>query len=237
MRCRVLQGWRSMVGVGLMTATFGASSAAQVDTSYTAQGDSSSTIARWDSTGIAVPSVQQCPKGEPPDSPAELKACLLNTSFDTLESAGDEQPLLVVENTPGKRCPGVTDPSLSCRYGPLAKIEPEAHSHLLTEDQLSEGRIIARLFLRPGQTEGYKKFKLIPGATTYWWVQKIPGRPYNDAGRSVYITTLDGRIAATTKYKLQYVRHYGAFKQALASWIWHPKDEKTQGSCSQGCCR
>jgi hypothetical protein len=128
-------------------------------------------------------------------------------------------------------CPG------PCRYGPLAKIEPEKHSHLLSEEDLKDGRIIARLFLRKGETARYGKLKLIPGRMTYWWVQKIPGRPDSAAGRSFYITGGAQRLETTKERTLHFEPYRGQVKQALARWLWEPRDETTQGSCGGGTCR
>jgi hypothetical protein len=162
-----------------------------------------------------------CKANDPPANPAELKACLDSLAFDPIEAVGDEQPLMINPGAP--------------TYGPLAKIEPEKHSHLYHEyKELREGRIIAKLFLRPHQ-KGYSKLGLVPGDTTYWWVQKTSEDTAN-AGRSVYVT-LSGNKVLKKEYTLRYTEHpEGSFKQAVARWIWDPKDETPQGTCGQGCC-
>jgi len=166
-----------------------------------------------------------CKADNPPANPAELKACLDSLAFDPIEAVGDEQPLMI----------NPADP----RYGPLAKIEPEKHSHLYKDEykELKEGRIIARLFLRPHQ-KGYSKLGLVPGDTTYWWVQKTSEDTAN-AGRSVFVTLIDGKVVPTEdreKRPLKYEKHEQGFRQAVARWVWDPLDEKTQGTCGQGCC-
>jgi hypothetical protein len=157
----------------------------------------------------------------------ELEACLHGLDFEeSIEAVGDQQRLMI--NPP---CPG------PCRYGPLATIQPEKHSHLYNDAQLKEGRIIARLQLDSLETKDYKKLNLVPGGITYWWVQKT-SEDREDAGRSVYITLAGDRVVPPPKeYPLKYIKHYNGFKQAVARWVWDPTDEKTQGTCGQGCCR
>jgi hypothetical protein len=169
--------------------------------------------------------------------------------FDTLEAAGDEQPLTVVEKGGGVPCPGSKDSTRSCRYGPIAKIQPETTSYRHKFPALREGRIIARLFLSPGQTERYDSLALVPGDTTYWWVQFTKYEKDLDANRdtkkdsvgvSIFISTARGEHGDTLlmkRYPLHYVKHEDKFKQALARWVWDPDDETGQGSCGQGCCR
>jgi hypothetical protein len=163
-----------------------------------------------------------CKANAPPSTPAELRACLDSLAFDSIEAVGDEQPLMINPGHP--------------TYGPLAKIEPEIHSHLYDEyKELKEGRIIAKLFLRPHQKEDYPKLGLVRGDTTYWWVQ-ITSEDTANAGRSVYLT-LSGKRVIPKEDTLRYTEHpEGSFKQAVARWIWDPKDETTQGSCGHGCC-
>jgi hypothetical protein len=169
---------------------------------------------------------QGCKANEPPSTRTELQACLDSLDFDPIEATGDEQRLMI--NPP---CPG------SCKYGPLAKIEPEMHSHLYEENDLKKGRIIARLFLQKKETKGYPKLGLVPGAVTYWWVQFSSDPKAEYSGRSVYITVAAGGNKILAKEDtLRYVEHPGGFKQAMARWVWDPKDEKTQGTCGQGCC-
>lgn len=187
-----------------------------------------------------------CGSNGPPATLTALHECLQKVGFDTLEAAGDEQVLTVVEKGRGVPCPGSKDSTRSCRYGPIATIQPESTSHL-QKFALGEGRIIARLFLRSGQTERYDSLALVPGDTTYWWVQftkygkDLDGKSKKDSvGVSVFISTARGEHGDTLLMKrnpLHYVKHENKFKQALARWVWDPDDETTQGSCGQGCCR
>jgi hypothetical protein len=168
---------------------------------------------------------QGCRRNRPPSTPAELTACLQGLDFeDTIEAVGDQQQLMI--HPP---CPA------SCRYGPLATIQPEKHSHLYSYDELNEGRIIAKLFLDPKEIRDYRKLGLVPGGVTYWWVQKTSENP-DSAGRSVYITLVGEKLRPPVENTLKYTEHENGFQQAVARWVWDPLDEKTQGTCGQGCC-
>jgi len=199
-----------------------------------------------------------CGTGGPPSTLAALRECVMGMGFDTLEAAGDEQPLTVIENKAGVNCPGSKDDARSCRYGPIAIIQPESTSHRHRFSELREGRIIAKLFLAADEKQPYDSLALVPGKPTYWWVQ-ISEQSEQDlykrashyeqhkhdkygkqdsVGVSFFISEEPaGRGLLTKRYPLYYVKHDGKFKQALARWIWDPKDETAQGSCGQGCCR
>jgi hypothetical protein len=184
-----------------------------------------------------APLPEGCPADNPPSTAAELDACLTELSFDPLEAAGDQQHLTVFEQTPGGQCPPDVDPKVSCRSGPLAKIEPERSSHRLTYTDLKHGRIIAKLSVASGEREGYQKLALAQNEVTYWWVQLTNRNDSTKAGRSFYVRKNQSDSDLVKKeYVLRYREHPEEFKQALARFIWDPKDEKTQGSCSQGCC-
>ena len=182
-----------------------------------------------DSTVAVAPPNSQAPtllKGcKLPSTPEELRACVAGLEFEKLEVAGDEQRLMLDPPCPGK-----------CRYGPLATIQPEKSSHLGREEDLSKGQIIAQLFLNKGEKIGYDKLGLAPGDTTYWWVQKLPGR---SEGKSAYLTISGGKLVTKDKFTLRYesYRGAGAPKQALARWLWVENDEKTQGTCPSGTCK
>jgi hypothetical protein len=199
-----------------------------------------------------------CGSNGPPSTLTALNECLPKVGFDSLEAAGDKQALTVVEKGGGVPCPGSKDPTRSCRYGPIATIQPESTSHLQKFAALREGRIIAKLFLAPGQTQRYDSLALVPGETTYWWVQvtentekdlyqkslKEEGHgkygSKDSVGVSIFISTARGEHGDTLlmkRYPLHYVKHENKFKQALARWVWDPDDETGQGSCGQGCCR
>jgi hypothetical protein len=195
--------------------------------------------ARSPEPGPVPPLPDGCPANNPPSNPTELAACLTVLKFDDLDAAGDQQRLTIIDITgsTGGQCPPDVKPTSRCRPGPFATIQPETNSHLLEQTELREGRIIAKLFIPPGEKDSYEKLAMRPGFATYWWVQKIPGQPDSNAGRSVYVTQVKQGTLPKKEYSLEFVPHSGSFKQALARWIWDPEDEKTQGSCSQGCCR
>ena len=173
-----------------------------------------------------------CPSNGAPSTTGELSACVGSLTFDTLTAAGDEQRLMVRDTAPGPACHG--DTTHSCRYGPLAKIEPVVGGHERSNSELDEGRIIARLFLRPGEDSSYTKLGLAPGDTTYWWIQ----RQDDTTAISKYLTKSDGQVTATPEDTIEIELHpEGTFTMALARFIWDDADEKTQGPCGVGCCR
>jgi hypothetical protein len=177
-----------------------------------------------------------CPENRPAATTAELHTCLAGLQFDELPAAGDRQRLMIYDSGPGPGCPGA-DSIHNCRYGPLATVQPLKGAHKFDYGDLEEGRIIARMFVDSGETQGYPKFNLTPEDTVYWWVQTaaVP-----DSGRSVFISTATGQhpdSLVSLRRALGYEAHPGAFKQALASWVWDPNDEKVNGSCGSGCCR
>jgi hypothetical protein len=170
-----------------------------------------------------------CKPDEPPTTAKELQACLDSLRFNDIEAVGDKQPLMI--NPP---CPA------TCRYGPLATIQPEIHSHLYEDEEMKQGRIIARFFLDSAETTSYPKLGLVPKGITYWWVQRTSKETDGKVtGRSVYVTLAGGEVKQTedrVNNPLGYVYHEGAFQQAVARWIWDPNDDKPQGNCGSGCC-
>ena len=175
-----------------------------------------------------------CPVDAPPTTATEVGACLAGLQFDTATAAGDEQRLLVQEmGGAGAACHG--DSSFSCRHGPLAKIEPVLGAHKRTTEALDHGRIIARLFLRPGEIESYPKLGLVPGDMTYWWIQ----RQSDSSAISRYVTVSGvGGVDTTAADTIAIEVHPpNTFRQALARFLWAEDDEKTQGPCGMGCCR
>jgi hypothetical protein len=179
-----------------------------------------------------VPNLPEgCPASAPPSSPTQLRACLDSLQFDTVAAVGDEQRLLVHDTAPGPACHG--DSTHSCRHGPLAKIEPVGGAHLRDTTQLNQGRIIARLFLRSGETEPYPKLGLVPMDTTYWWIK----RQSATTALSTYVRISEGSLVATPQDTITIELHPpGTYQQALARFIWNDADEKTQGPCGLGCC-
>jgi hypothetical protein len=173
-----------------------------------------------------------CPRDTVPTTPAELKACVDSLPFDTDTLAGDEQPLAVIGGPTGLPCPG--DPTRRCRYGPLAKIEPLIGAQNYSEDDLKQGRFIARLSIARGEKEGYKKYGLQPGRMTYWWVKTdATGR----GGQSAFVTeTADGKVVPVF-YKLKREpSEEGRPTRALARWIWTLEDETAKGNCGASKC-
>jgi hypothetical protein len=181
-----------------------------------------------------------CPANRAPATSSELDACLQGTAFDEEPEVGDAQPLLVLGKG-GLPCPG--DDTKLCRYGPLARIEPLIGAQNYSERDLREGRIIARLSIPSGEREGYRKFGMQPGLSTYWWVQTDSTGTH---GESVFLTrTSDGRLLPVTRplqreiYDVSRSR-YGkgaARERATARWVWTLDDETTQGRCGAGSCK
>jgi len=170
-----------------------------------------------------------CPQNGPPGDTTELNACLQGLDFDTVPAIGDEQRLMVRGALPGPFCHG--DTTHSCRYGPLAKIEPVIGAHEYTDSALQEGRIIARMFIRGGETEGYPKLGLVLNDTTYWYVNTLKDS-------SFFVSRSDsGAQLADTARPLQVDSHPDRFDQAVARWVWEDADEKGQGTCGQACCK
>jgi len=165
-----------------------------------------------------------------PSTTTRLQACLQGLVFDTTETVGDEQRLMVRTSGTGPRCIG--DSTHACRYGPLAKVEPVMGSHTYTDSALGQGRIIARMFIRNGETEGYDKFGLVPGDTTYWWVHT--GK---DSSFFVHSVSEDSNLVVVGRPLEQTPHEEGSFQQALARWIWDPNDERANGTCGSNCCK
>jgi len=153
-------------------------------------------------------------------------------AFDTITAVGDEQRLLVKNIGAGAPCH--SDSAQTCRHGPLAKIEPVVGGHQRENSELDHGRIITRLFLRPGESERYDSLGLAPGDTTYWWVK----RTSDTTAISAYVRDSAGTVVSTPQHTITIELHPpGTFTVALARFIWDDADEKTQGPCGVGCCR
>jgi hypothetical protein len=170
-----------------------------------------------------------CPQNRPPADTTELRACISGLQFETIPALGDEQRLMIRGTLPGPFCHG--DTTHSCRYGPLSKIEPVIGAHEYSDSALQEGRIIARMFIRPGETEGYPKLGLVLNDTTYWYVNTA-----NDSSFFVSRAPSGAQLADTAR-ELEVQSHPDGFQQAVARWIWEDSDEKTQGTCGQACCK
>ena len=173
-----------------------------------------------------------CPSGTAPADTAQLTACLNGIEFDTTESIGDEQRLMVIGSGPGTGLPCFGDSTHTCRYGPLAKIEPVKGAQTYSDTALAQGRIIARMFLRSGETEEYPKFGLVPGDTTYWWVNI-------DQDTSMFVHRVSGDPDLnTTERGLERNAHpEETYQQAFANWVWDETDERANGTCGSSCCK
>jgi hypothetical protein len=171
-----------------------------------------------------------CPANAHPADTTQLQACLQGLEFDTVGALGDEQRLMVRDVPPGLPCHG--DPTHTCRYGPLAKIEPVMGAQRYSDSALQEGRIIARMFLRPGETESYPKLGLVPNDTTYWWVNTA-------MDSSAFVSRAPSGAALSDTVVVLTVESHGSrtFRQAVARWVWVANDEKSQGTCGSACCR
>jgi hypothetical protein len=198
----------------------------------TTAGAYSSKLSQQEDT-LAPPLAKGCPAGKAPINQKELDACISTLQFDSTEENGDEQRLLVLDVKGAPAC--LEDPKHTCSYGPLAKIEPVRNAHKYSPEDMRQGRIIARLFVRDKE-KGYPKLGLQPGHMTYWWVQYSSGE---DTGRGYYITDLTKGDRLLQVARPVKVERYppGTLKQALASWIWTIEDETTQGHCGTATCK
>jgi hypothetical protein len=177
-----------------------------------------------------------CRPGVAPSTRAELDACLQGLRFDPAREVSDSQPLTVIGTSGGTPCPG--NERKSCRFGPLAKIEPVKRAQNYRDSELMQGRIIAKLSMPSSEKEGYPKYGLVPGQETYWWVQMDST---GKGGQSVFITTRkDGGVDPQPPRKLTryaYEEEEEKVKRAIAKWLWDLDDEVAQGSCGGGSCR
>jgi hypothetical protein len=171
-----------------------------------------------------------CPLNTPPADTTQLNTCKHNLDFDTTETFGDQQRLMIRTLGPGPRCHG--DTTYSCRYGPLATIEPAKGSHTYGDSALGEGRIIAKMFIPASETDSYPKFEMAPGDTTYWWVNTK-----KDSSYFVRRPHQGGSLVTLAKPLQRNEHPQGAFLQAVARWVWDDNDEKVNGSCGSACCR
>jgi hypothetical protein len=180
-----------------------------------------------------TPPPPSCPDTATPTDTTKLRACLQGLTFDAVAAVGDEQRLLVHQPGAGAKCHG-SDTTHSCRHGPLAKIEPVKEDSARADTALNKGAIIARLFLRSGETESYLKLGLVPIDTTYWWIRRLT----DTTALSMYVRKSGDSVAHTPRDTITIELHpEGTFKQGLARFIWDDNDETTQGRCGSGCCK
>jgi hypothetical protein len=190
-----------------------------------------------------------CQAGRAPQNEAELHACLQNVRFDPAYEVSDSQPLTIIDTAPapGLACPGDSKGSqLRCRYGPLAKIEPVIGGNNYSDDDLMQGRIIAKLWIPATETEKYPKYNLSPGDSTYWWVRIDSSR---QGGTSVFIRQ-KGRVVLPSPPRPLHREPYdeASYKEtgldfkaskywrAAARWIWTLIDETAKVKCGSGSC-
>jgi hypothetical protein len=138
--------------------------------------------------------------------------------FDTVDGAGDEQPLWV----------GTTD---SGHFGPVTRIEPQRGSYLLDSLKLQTGRVIARIINRSADS-GYAPLRMLPKDTVYWWIERR-----NGAWISAFVRTQPPSQGILVD-SLQRTTHAdGQWKQALARWVDPAFAYGTWIDCSSsGCC-
>lgn len=153
-------------------------------------------------------------------SSAELASYVSTLEFDTTTASGDDQRLMLID-AGGNR-----------RYGPRARIEPEMGAAVLSEADLAEGRILARIRIIDPDFDGsiaYPKLGIVE-RVTYVFVRKAPDGWYalmmGEAGASrVRLTVRDGSHGRT----------YPAV--AAARWLWSDADEGIWVSCGVNCCQ
>jgi len=158
------------------------------------------------------------------DAPFQaIRAYLRDLVFLEQEEFGDRQALLV------GRYPD------SARYGPLAMIQPEAGNYLISDEDLTRGRIIARIVNE--SPDSYPRLGLLPLGTTYWWVEYDPG---TRRGRSILLAAdRNGDIVRRQVSGLQ-VQEYHKDYRALQPWarfIWREIGELGWAPCASRCCR
>jgi hypothetical protein len=157
-------------------------------------------------------------RGDPLQVPREsLLVYAQPLRYDTVPGVGDQQRLML-----DPPCPG------TCRYGPLARIEPVVGA---PASQIEAGRmyLIARFVNQ--DTIPYPKLGMPAGGTAYWFVYRTDGGELR-ARIVTALTTepvLDGPVTLET--------HDQRFTRMTARWSWSDDDEGGWGSCVRnGCC-
>lgn len=189
-------------------------------------------VGLW-SVGTAAPAMAQVARRATPappfhgpieDAPSEaVLAYLRELRFLEEEEFGDRQALLV------GRYPD------SARFGPLAKIQPEAGNYLISDEGLSRGRIIAKIVNE--SPDSYPRLGLLPHGTTYWWVEyDVRTR----TGRSVLVAAdSQGNIVSRAVRGLEVEEYHKDYRviQPLARFIWRDMGELGWAPCGVRCCR
>ena len=148
-----------------------------------------------------------------------------DTGFVVDTGAGDEQRL--------RDCRSGT-----CKYGPLAVIQPRYRITDSGSTTLDSGEVIARIINRSDTGYIYRvddkdtsyKFNLHARDTVYWWVGKR-----GKSLVSVFFSTRPGARPLVSDLTPHY-HPRGYWKQALARWIWDERDEQGWGTCDGGVC-
>lgn len=145
--------------------------------------------------------------------------------FDPEAGNGDRQALAVAIRDKGI-CPE------ECKYGPVARIEPEIGSVAIAEEDLRKGRIISRIVSEgPGD---YRKLNLSGKDTTWVWVFAT------DSGwRARFISTNKEREPESRRnrsLKIDEAEHKGRYTRSVARWVWQTRDEAAWTTCGNRCC-
>jgi hypothetical protein len=123
----------------------------------------------------------------------------------------------------------------SARFGPLAKIQPEAGSFLISDEGLSRGRIIARIVNE--SPDSYPRLGLLPRGTTYWWVEYDV---HTRRGRSVLVAAdSQGNIVNRTVRGLEVEEYHKEYRlvQPGARFVWREIGELAWAPCGIRCCK
>lgn len=171
---------------------------------------------------------------------APVVAYARTLEYDTVAGAGDRQRLMV-----GRRCPPWA-PGGDCRYGPLARIEPQSHAHQIPDTfDLAAGRVVARIITTDS---AYRKLNLRANDTTYWWVDRPGGREGN--WRAVFLSSDPGvhpvivtnarlwHLAGRRSAERPYTERRYSWGHASARFVWSERDEAVWATCTMyGCCQ
>lgn len=139
---------------------------------------------------------------------------IAESAFVKDSGAGDTQRLML------GTCPD------SCRYGPLATIQPRLRSARWTRAHRDSGEVIARII-----SDGpYPKFNIQGRDTVYWWVGRRGDRPV-----SIFTSTRPGVRPFVSDLEVTY-HVVGYWTQAIARWLWRERDEAAWATCDGGAC-
>ncbi len=131
----------------------------------------------------------------------------------------DERELTIKEPATGKFV-----------LGPKASARPASCAHTHSDDDLAEGRIVARIQVAGNQA--YDKLKL-PAGVSYVWIDKLGERGASIA-RALILSPGNNSVAAAWVTEIQ-----GSDERTFpeARWLFVPQDDHLWVSCSKyGCC-